>query len=115
VFIHTYRLPTVKHVFYDHTHKDRSPSHKFLNNLDKLIEMGKVITDEELAAAKGSVQPDHDLFYTFSSVMAVVFPALEYHQFLAHRTASLSNNIPERKSLFKHDYIAVKLKLYSCL
>jgi len=33
--------------------------------------MGKVITDEELAAAKRSVQPDHDLFYTFSSVMAV--------------------------------------------
>lgn len=62
------RLPFVKHVFYDNTYNDRSPTHKFLHNLDKLREMGRSVTDQQLKEAKEKVKPEHVLHHLFTSV-----------------------------------------------
>jgi len=58
----------VKHVFYDNSYKDRSPTQKFINNLDKLRQYGESISDQQLEEARKSVKPDHVLHHFFSSV-----------------------------------------------
>ncbi|KAF6019736.1 hypothetical protein EB796_021964 [Bugula neritina] len=62
-------LPDVKHMFYDNSYKDRSPTQKFINNLDKLRQYGESISDQQLEEARKSVKPEHIMHHLFSSVL----------------------------------------------
>jgi len=62
------RLPHVKHVFYDNSYKNRSPTQKFINNLDKLRQYGESISDQQLEEARKSVKSDHIVHHLFTSV-----------------------------------------------
>ena len=70
MFLCLTRLPLVEHIFYDQTYKNRSPPQRYIRNLDQLIELGKSISDEALAEAKGQLRPDHLVSHFFSSVSA---------------------------------------------
>lgn len=58
----------MKHVFYDQSYRNRSPKQNYIKNLDHLIELGKSVTNEELALAKSKVHPEDIMLHFFSSV-----------------------------------------------
>ena len=57
-------------MFYDNSYKPRSISHKCIKTLDKLVELGESVTDEQLQEARGKVKPEHLFQHFFTSVSA---------------------------------------------
>lgn len=63
------RLPFVENIFYDNSYNERDlVEHKFVKHLDKLVEIGNSISDEQLDAAKQNVRSDFVLHHLFTSV-----------------------------------------------
>ena len=68
VYVFADRLPFVEHMFYDNSYKPRSISHKCIKTLDKLVELGESVTDEQLQEAKSNVKPEFVLQNFLTSV-----------------------------------------------
>ncbi|XP_067951996.1 3-[(3aS,4S,7aS)-7a-methyl-1,5-dioxo-octahydro-1H-inden-4-yl]propanoyl:CoA ligase-like isoform X1 [Watersipora subatra] len=61
------RLPSLEHIFYDSSYKDRSPTHKAVKTLYKLKELGETVSDDQLTEARERVQPDFICQHLFTS------------------------------------------------
>ncbi|XP_067949611.1 uncharacterized protein [Watersipora subatra] len=61
------KLPSLEHIFYDSSYKDRSPTHKSVKTLYKLKELGETVSDDQLTEARERVQPDFVCQHLFTS------------------------------------------------
>ena len=75
-----YRLPQVRHIFYDETYCCKASRTRSMKHLTELIQLDDVISDEELAKAKANVYHNHIAMHFYSSVSSfgVSEPMLQY-------------------------------------
>ena len=68
----TSRLEFIKQIIYDDTIRGRELSEPWIKKLDDIRRAGEVVTDEDLSAARESVQPGDTLRLFATSVRTAV-------------------------------------------